>query len=149
MDYKLKPTYKLTDNDIYGLFRQALTSGSIGYGVVVLDCSKEVYNKAREAVKILKAGSPEDYVKGNYYICVEDVWTQVFKAGELLYIEHDFGDDWSGTPVPVTMDNVYDNLNRMQDNEPWILEEFYKEEDDANTHDAFLQCLLLGEIVYG
>lgn len=144
----LKPTYLLDDEAILALFWNSLCSGSIGYGEVDLDCtSKEAYDEAREAVKILKAGSPEEYVEGDYYISVEDVWTQIFKAGNLIVRE--YGHDDQTTSTPVTLEDVYGNLNEMQINEDWILDDFAKGNDDGNTHDAFLQCLLLGEIIYG
>ena len=98
-------------------------------------------------MKILKAGSPKEYVEGDYYICSEDVWTQVFKAGNLIVIE--YGADDQTLSTPVTLEDVYGNLNDMQINEDWILDDFAKGNDDGNTHDAFLQCLLLGEIIYG
>lgn len=144
----LKPTYQLDDEAILALFWNSLCSGSIGYGEVQLDCtSKEAYEEAQEAVKILKAGSPKEYVEGDYYICSEDVWTQVFKAGNLIVIE--YGADDQTLSTPVTLEDVYGNLNDMQINEDWILDDFAKGNDDGNTHDAFLQCLLLGEIIYG
>lgn len=148
MELNLKATYNLDDEAIFALFWNSLCSGSIGYGEVDLDCtSKEAYEEAREVVKILKAGSPEEYAEGNYSICLEDVWTQIFKAGDLIVREHGYDDQTTSTPVH--LDDLYHNLNDMQEKESWILEEFAKGEDDANTHDAFLQCLLLGEIIYG
>lgn len=148
MELNLKATYNLDDEAILALFWNSLCSGSIGYGEVQLDCtSKEAYDEAREAVKILKAGSPEEYLEGGFYISSEDVWTQVFKAGNLIVLE--YGADDQTTSVPVQLEDLYENLDSMQNNEPWILEQFAKGNDDADTHDAFLQCLLLGEIVYG
>jgi len=145
----LKPTYLLDDEAILALFWNSLCSGSIGYGEVQLDCtSKEAYEEAQEAVKILKAGSPKEYVEGDYYICSEDVWTQIFKSGNLLVLQHAYEDDETYT-MPITLEDVYGNLNEMQINEDWILDDFAKGNDDGNTHDAFLQCLLLGEIIYG
>lgn len=149
MEINLKASYQLDDDQIKALFWTALTSGSIGYGMVQLDCTtEEAYDEARECAKILKAGSVKEYVEGDYYICSEDVWTEVFMAGNLIVQEHDGFDDHT-TSKPLELDDLYQNLNKMQEGEAWILEEFAKGDDDSDTHDAFLQCLLLGEIVYG
>lgn len=149
MDINLTANYKLTDENIYELFWNSLCSGSIGYGIVTLDCdSKEDYEAAREAVKILKAGSAEDYVNGDYYICSEDVWTQLLKMGKLTFVEYDEWDD-TNSYHRLSIEDMRDHLHDMQRNEPWILDDFAKGEDDGDTHDAFLQCLILGAIVYG
>jgi hypothetical protein len=149
MEINLKASYQLDDEQIKALFWTALTSGSIGYGMVQLDCTTEAaYDEARECAKILKAGSVEEYVEGDYYVCSEDVWTEVFMAGNLIVQECDGFDDHT-TSTPVQLDDLYQNLNKMQKDESWILEDFAKGNDDGDTHDAFLQCLLLGEIVYG
>jgi hypothetical protein len=149
MELNLKATYQLDDEQIKALFWTALTSGSIGYGMVQLDCTTAAaYDEARECAKILKAGSVKEYVEGDYYICSEDVWTEIFMAGNLIVRECDVEDEHTSS-TPVNLDDLYQNLNKMQFSESWILDEFAKGEDDSNTHDAFLQCLLLGEIIYG
>jgi hypothetical protein len=149
MEINLKATYQLNDEQIKALFWTALTSGSIGYGMVQLDCTtSKAYEEARECAKILKAGSVEKYVEGDYYLCSEDVLTEVFMAGNLIVQEHDGFDDHT-TSTPVQLEDLYHNLDKMQEDAAWILEEFARGDDDSDTHDSFLQCLLLGEIVYG
>jgi len=146
MDINLKATYQLDDEQILALFWNSLCSGSIGYGMISLDCDSEAdYDEAREAVKILKAGSAEEYVKGDYYICSEDVWTQLFKMGKLTFVEYDDTNSYHRLEI----DDCYKHINYIQENESWILDDFAKGNDDGDTHDAFLQCLILGEIVYG
>jgi hypothetical protein len=150
MNINLTATYNLDDEQILALFWNSLCSGSIGYGSVALDCdSSETYDTARENVKILKAQSPEDYVKGDYYICREDVWTELLRMGKLQVLEYDDWTDENELKGEFGLDDLYHNLNEMQRNEPWILNEFAEGNDDANTHDAFLQCALLGDIIYG
>ena len=140
MNYNLKATYTLTDKDIFALFWTALTSGSIGYGMVSLDTDRKTY----DAVKAyLKERS------GNDYVVIEDIWVEVFKMGKLTYTEYDDVNDCNEPLTPVTIDDCRERLEEMQQREPWILEQFARYQDDANTHDAFLQYLLLGEIVYG
>lgn len=149
MNYNLKATYTLTDNDILALFWTALTSGSIGYGYIDFDTDKESYEKAREAVMIRKAGSVEEFKSSDQWLCVEDVWTEVLRLGKLVVREYDDVDDANNPIGCFGIEDLYHNLDEMQKNEHWILEEFAKHQDDANTHDAFLQYVLLGEIVYG
>ena len=149
MEYNLKATYTLTDNDIYSLFWTALTSGSIGYGYITLDCDrKEDYDAAREAVMVRKAGSVEEFKSSDAWLCSEDVWTELLKMGKLTFVEYDSVDDTNSYHRP-SLDTMRDHLHDMQRNESWILEQFAKYQDDRDTHDAFLQCLILGEIVYG
>lgn len=149
MDINLTATYNLTDENIYALFWNSLCSGSIGYGMVTLDCdSKEDYEAAREAAMVRKAGSVEAFKAGDHYLCSEDVNTELFRMGKLTFVEYDEWDD-TNSYHRLDLDDCYKHLNDMQRNEPWILDEFAKGEDDGNTHDCFLQCLILGAIVYG
>lgn len=145
MEINLKATYNLDDEQILALFWTALTSGSIGYGCLSLDCSTEAYHTAREAVRVSKGGEPDEL----RYICIEDVLTEVLRAGKLRVLEYDEVDDSNNLIKEVGVEDLYHNLNKMQEQEPWILDEFAKQNDDANTHDAFLQYVLLGDIIYG
>ena len=149
MQYNLKATYTLTDNDILALFWTALTSGSIGYGYLNLDTDKESYTKAREAVMIRKAGSVEAFKAADEYVCIEDVWVEVLRMGKLVVTEYDDVDDTNNALGCFSVEDLYNNVNKMQEEEHWILEQFAKYQDDAITHDAFLQYVFLGEIVYG
>ena len=149
MQYNLKATYTLTDNDILALFWTALTSGSIGYGYLSFDTDRDSYEKAREAVMIRKAGSVEEFKKSDHWLCVEDVWVEVLRLGKLVVREYDDVDDTNNAVGCLSVEDLYDNVNKMQEEEHWILEQFAKHQDDATTHDAFLQYVLLGEIVYG
>ena len=145
MNYNLKATYTLTDNDILALFWTALTSGSIGYGYLTLDTDKETYNKAREIVKKNNDQDPDELG----YVVIEDVWVEVLKMGKLVVREYDDVDDTNNAIGCFGVEDLYHNVNEMQENEHWILEQFAKYQDDAITHDAFLQYVFLGEIVYG
>ena len=145
MQYNLKATYTLTDNDILALFWTALTSGSIGYGYLTLDTDKEIYNKAREIVKKNNNQDPDELG----YVVIEDVWVEVLKMGKLVVREYDDVDDTNNAIGCFGVEDLYHNVNEMQQNEHWILEQFAKYQDDAITHDAFLQYVFLGEIVYG
>lgn len=149
MNYNLKATYSLTDEDILALFWTALTSGSIGYGYLSFDTDKESYNKAREAVMVRKAGSVEAFKASDAWLCVEDVWVEVLRLGKLVVLEYDDVDDSNNPLGTFSVEDLYANVNKMQEEEHWILDQFAKHQDDAITHDAFLQCVLLGEVVYG
>ena len=145
MEYNLKATYTLTDNDILALFWTALTSGSIGYGYLTLDTDKESYSKAREIVKKNDGQDPEELG----YVVIEDVWVEVLKMGKLIVCEYDDVDDTNNALGCFSVEDLYHNVNKMQEEEHWILEQFANYQDDAITHDAFLQYVFLGEIVYG
>jgi len=134
----INPT--ITREGMLNLFWDALCGGSIGFGCVGIDCDKKTYADARERTKILKAANPSDYITGSS-VCYEDVMTEVLRAGgELKYV--DYEDD---VVVPFNLDHLMGNFKNV---EPHILEQMMKDYDSITT-DSLLQCLLLGEIVYG
>ena len=137
MDINLKTRYDVDARNLRALFWCSLCSGSIGYGSITLDCSKEAYKKAKESLSN----------ESDNTICYEDIWTRVFMNDDLLILEYDDYDD-TNVSRPVRLDDCYDNISKMQEEEPWILRDFAEGNDDANTHDSFLQFLLLGELKY-
>jgi hypothetical protein len=137
----MNPT--MTREGMLELFWDALCGGSIGFGSVSLDCDKKTYYDARERTAILKAASPSEYITGSsvYY---EDVMTEVLRAGdELYYMEYGYDDE--NSRVAFDLDHLMDNFENV---EPYILEQMLNDYDSVTT-DSLLQCLLLGEIVYG
>jgi hypothetical protein len=137
----INPT--ITRDGMLNLFWDALCGGSIGFGSVSLDCDKKTYEDARERTKILKAANPSDYITGSS-VCYEDVMTEVLRAGgELYYMEYGYDDE--NSRVAFDLDHLMDNFENV---EPYILEQMLNDYDSVTT-DSLLQCLLLGEIVYG
>ncbi len=137
----INPT--ITRDGMLNLFWDALCGGSIGFGSVSLDCDKKTYDDARERTAILKAANPSDYITGSS-VCYEDVMTEVLRAGgELYYMEYGYDDE--NSRVAFDLDHLMDNFENV---EPYILEQMMKDYDSVTT-DSLLQCLLLGEIVYG
>jgi hypothetical protein len=137
----INPT--ITRDGMLNLFWDALCGGSIGFGSVSLDCDKKTYEDARERTKILKAANPSDYITGSS-VCYEDVMTEVLRAGgEPYYMEYGYDDE--NSRVAFDLDHLMDNFENV---EPYILEQMLNDYDSVTT-DSLLQCLLLGEIVYG
>jgi len=137
----INPT--ITRDGMLNLFWDAICGGSIGFGSVSLDCDKKTYEDARERAKILKAANPSDYITGSS-VCYEDVMTEVLRAGgELYYMEYGYDDE--NSRVAFDLDHLMDNFENV---EPYILEQMLNDYDSVTT-DSLLQCLLLGEIVYG
>ena len=138
----MNPT--ITREGMLELFWDALCGGSIGFGSVSLDCDNKLYEDARERVKILKAANPDEYITGSS-VCYEDVMTEVLRAGdELYYMEYGYDDE--NSRVSFDLDHLMDNFENV---EAYVLEQFLSEDYDSITTDSLLQCLLLGEIIYG
>ena len=138
----INPT--ITREGMLELFLDALCGGSIGFGSVSLDCDKKTYDDARERTAILKAASPSEYITGSS-VCYEDVMTEVLRAGgELYYMEYGYDDE--NSRVSFDLDHLMDNFENVESR---ILEKFLSGDYDSITTDLLLQCLLLGEIVYG
>ena len=143
-NYEITKKLSITKNGMLDLFYDALCGGSIGFGCVTLDCEREVYDNARERVKILKAENPEDYIVQG--VCYEDVMTEVLRAGgKLFYMEYDSYDD-QNNKVEFDLDHLMENFHSV---EPWVMEQFLSGNFDSITTDNLLQGLLLGELVYG
>ena len=137
-------TYKITEQGMLNLFWDSICGQSIGYGAVSLDCEKKAYEDARERVKILKAANPKDYITGTT-VCYEDILAEVLRAGgELYYMEHGYDDQ--NNKVTFNLDHLMDNFDNV---EPWIMEKMMSQDYDSIVTDSLLQCLLLGEIIYG
>jgi hypothetical protein len=143
-NYEITKALSITKQGMLELFYDALCGGSIGFGCIALDCEQEVYNNARERVKILKAETPEDYLV--QVVCYEDVMTEVLRAGEkLYYMEYDEYDD-QNNKVEFDLDHLMDNFHSVESR---IMEQMLDGDFDSITTDCLLQGLLLGEIVYG
>ena len=138
-------TYGITRKGMLELFWDSICGGSIGFGNVSLDCDKRAYDEARERTAILKAANPSEYITGAS-VCYEDVMAEVLRAGgELYYMEYGY-DDENSTAVAFDLDHLMDNFENV---EPWIMDKMLSQNYDSIVTDSLLQCLLLGEIVYG
>lgn len=143
-DYGITKTLTITREGMLDLFCDALCGGSIGFGCITLDCEQEVYDAARERVKILKAATPEDYIV--QAVCYEDVLTEVLRVGDkLYYMDYDSYDDLNNK-VEFDLEHLMDNFHSV---ESWVMDQILSEDYDSVTTDNLLQGLLLGEIVYG
>lgn len=143
-NYGIKKTMTITREGMLDLFCDALCGGSIGFGCITLDCEREVYDAARERVKILKAKNPQDYMFEA--VCYEEVMTEVLRGGgKLYYMEYDSYDD-QNNKVEFDLDHLMNNFHSV---ETWVLDQILSENYDSITTDNLLQGLLLGELVYG
>ena len=143
-NYGIKKTMTITEEGMLELFCDALCGGSIGFGCIELDCEREVYDAARERVKILKAKNPQDYMFEA--VCYEEVMTEVLRGGgKLYYMEYDNYDD-QNNKVEFDLDHLMNNFHSV---ETWVLDQILSENYDSITTDNLLQGLLLGELVYG
>ena len=144
-NYGITKTLTITREGMLDLFCDALCGGSIGFGCITLDCDSEVYDAARERVKILKAETPEDYILKDV-VCYEEVMTEVLRVGDkLYYMEYDSYDD-QNNKVEFDLDHLMDNFHSV---ESWVMDQILSENYDSVTTDNLLQGLLLGELVYG
>lgn len=136
MEYGINIT--ITKEGMADLFWTCITSGSIGYGALSLDCEKEVYTWARER---LLDRNP------NEMVCYEDVYKEVLlNDGYILVNEYDEYDDTNSNIARMCLDDLVDNF---KDVEPSLILDMVNGNDDMCTHDEILQCLFLGEVVYG
>ena len=137
-------TYGITKEGMLELFWDSICGGSIGFGNVSLDCDKRAYDDARERTAILKAANPSEYITGAS-VCYEDVMAEVLRAGgELYYMEYGYDDE--NSKVTFDLDHLMDNFENV---EPWIMDKMLSQDYDSIVTDSLLQCLLLGEIIYG
>lgn len=128
-------TYNITRQGMLDLFHTCICSGSIGFGSIHLDAGKEAY---REARKRMTDKNPE------LFVCVEDVLKQIlFEGYELSWYDVEDEDETKNSF------GLEDLMNNFKNVEPHLISEVLSEQDDQVTHDSILQCLLLGEIVYG
>ena len=128
-------THNITREGMLDLFHTRLCGGSIGFGSIDLDMDRELYLEAR---KSLKSRGPEDYV------CVEDIYREVLSKGHQII--------WRDVEDDETFDHefgLHDLMDNFKNVETHLINDILSEQDDQVTHDSILQCLLLGEIVYG
>lgn len=131
-DYGVSHT--ITRKGMLNMFWTCLTSSSIGFGCIELDYDQKAYEEARESLKAKPGG-----------YCWEDVIVEMLRQGyRLAWIdveEDDFAKrNW------FTLDDLMDNFENVQ---PHHLASMLDGMDDAVTHDSILQCLLMGELIYG
>ena len=123
----------VANDDVPNLFRDCLCSGSIGFGSLRIEYTSEDYQEAKQ---VLLQRKPDQT------ICWEDVITEILNLGFYL------------TFVDVEDDTKYKiNLQTIRNNVPAIqfrdMNAMMNERDDAITHDSILQCLILGDVIYG
>lgn len=75
----------------------------------------------------------------------EQFWTEGGKAD----LEFDKPDDKSDGTATVTLTALTNGLTIMANTAPRHFADLMSENDDAITHDVFIQCVLFGEIVFG
>lgn len=137
MNNKFEISQSITPKGMLELFHQSVCSHSIGYGIICLDM-EDMHRKEAKASLLEKHGE-------GFYPCIEDIWTEILRLGKpLYYVEYDEYDD-TNTTKTFWLTDLLDNFHKV---ESYIITAFLNEEDDACTHDDFLQTLLLGEVVY-
>jgi hypothetical protein len=127
-------SHKITREGLLKMFWTCLTSSSIGFGCIELDYDRNAYLEVRDE---LRKKEKDD--------CWEDIVVEMLRQGyRLAWIdveEDDFAKrNW------FTLDDLIDNFDNIESHH---LADLLGGEDDAVTHDSILQCLLMGEIVYG
>ena len=136
MEYGIKNT--ITREGMLNLFHTCLTSLDFYNGALSIDCDKSEYTQAKER---LKERSP------NEYVCVEDIYREVLNGyGTIEVSEYDEYDDVNN---PVGSFDINDLIENFENVEPYFVAQILDGQDDACTHDAILQTLFLGEVVYG
>ncbi len=82
----------------------------------------------------------------NYWAESDGPYTQAFEPGGVIL--HEFEED---EPEDLLLDvsAIEKGLGIMAEKYPRHFANFLSEDDDSTTGDVFLQCCLLGEIVYG
>lgn len=125
---------KITREGLLKMFWTCLTSSSIGFGCIELDYDRNAYLEVSDE---LRKKEKDD--------CWEDIVVEMLRQGyRLAWIdveEDDFAKrNW------FTLDDLIDNFDNIESHH---LADLLGGEDDAVTHDSILQCLLMGEIVYG
>lgn len=89
----------------------------------------------------------EDVRLANPRPCMEDkIWTYV-KADNAHVIN--FADKEDGTLARMTWKRIQNGTNTMAEEYDWHFMDVIMENDDAVTADVWLQCVLLGDVVYG
>jgi hypothetical protein len=79
---------------------------------------------------------------GDFGVCHEDVLLQMLKDGHKIAL-YDWNDDIVNT---ISIQDVYDRMPLVDARH---LLDMVNERDDADTADAILQTVFLGEVVYG
>ena len=133
MDNDYGVSHKITKEGLLKMFWTCLTSSSIGFGCIELDYDRNAYFEVRDE---LRGKGKND--------CWEDVIVEMLRQGyRLAWI--DVEDDQPERNY-FTLAHLMDNFDCI---EAHHLADILGGMDDAVTHDSILQCLLLGELIYG
>jgi hypothetical protein len=143
---RIQTTVELTDDRVCGLLCTAF-EGGVGYWCMIMD-----YMFAPGVVR-------EDFAKGGK-LRNED-WPNLYLAVPMLKgfavvcreMDDGYTCDSKGQPTGkdhlLTREKIEAGLQLMADKYPRHFADFIADNDDAITGDVFLQCCLLGEVVYG
>ena len=89
----------------------------------------------------------EENRKSNPTPCYEDkIWTYVMATDAHIV---KFVDKEDGSESFMTWTRIQNGTNLMAEKYDWHFMDVLLENDDAVTADVWLQCVLLGEVVYG
>jgi hypothetical protein len=127
-------SHKITKKGMLKMFWTCMTSSSIGFGSLELDYDPTDYGNARKKLSA-KGDTP----------CWEDVLVEMLRQGKKL-AWFDVEEEGLEERHWFTLDDLIDNFEDVNN---YHLADLLAGGDDAVTHDSILQCLLLGEIVYG
>lgn len=144
--FNIHPAHAITDEQVASLLCCAFEGGS-GYW-----CRIVGYNEPTAKYPVIDRGmdDPRIYRHNDYAL---------LPGGAVLCQEEDYDHDEDGycidedgdrTPVhTLNAQSVEAGLKVMAEKYPSHFSDFLEENYDATTGDVFLQCCLLGEIVYG
>jgi hypothetical protein len=126
---------KLTSAQKNEIILNCLCNSSSFSSNIELDYSSLEYNESKQCLK--------NYAKRNEVICFEDVIMHMLKNGK-NFVAKDVEE--SEEDVPFNLKSMHSNFSLI----PFrFLSEMIQEQDDADTSDAILQYLILGDHIYG
>jgi len=127
-------TAEESEKMFYDSLCNALSTGVLADYGLQLVYEQDHYLKAKEdLLKELPDTTP----------CREDIWMRILKNGESLSLVDMEGEEKPGI---ITLNDVHERVQKT----PVIhLLAMENGEDDANTADAILQTVFLGDIIYG
>ena len=124
---------QITKEGMLKMFWTCLTSSSIGFGCIELDYDRNAYFEVRDELR--EKGKSD---------CWEDIVVEMLRQGyRLAWI--DVEDDQPERNY-FTLAHLMDNFDCIESHH---LADILGGMDDAVTHDSILQCLLMGELIYG
>lgn len=136
--------FNATKQEKQEILHSALCNGLTHFGAYGIELSydQNEYNAAKVSLEAQKAAGTWD--NGLSAICFEDILSEMVKSGKsLVILDNENDDEEIGR---INLDMLEANWDKVPQRH---MLDFMNENDDAETADAFLQTIGLGEITYG